>query len=428
MKKLTGRAVSVLIIIGLVITGMAVYLVRYITLGEDWALYFYRQNSGSTGMIYDRNGLVLADFSPNGNYYSEDALTRKACYHIIGDYSGRTGSGLLMSFSEDIKDYDIFTGTTEAKDYTFTLTLDSTLNCEALKAMGEYRGCIILSNYKTGEILCIVSTPTIDPLEDIEDPEEGTFLNKCISGTYTPGSVFKLVTTAAAIEDVPNIFDKSFWCENEYDVAGVTITCMGPHYTTDIYTALSNSCNCAFAQISVMTGQASLKRHVEEYGFTSKHDLNGMTVAAGNFETEYMGDPELAWAGIGQWTDQVCPFSMLRFVQAIANGGTVQEPYIIAGTATGSSPLVRPDTAETLKEMMAFDVTDHYGTENFPGLNLCAKTGTAEVGDGTNNAWFAGFLDDEEHPYAFVVVAEDGGYGINSAGMIANEILQYAVR
>lgn len=428
MKKTSNRAIAVVLLIALVLFGTGVYIYRYSEHGNEWALYFYRSNSGSSGTITDRNGATLASFSPAGNYYSEDKNTRAACFHILGDYNGRTGAGILDTLSSGIKEYDIFTGTTEAKHYDFSLTLDAELSKVCLGAMGDYRGCVLISNYKTGEILALVSTPTIDPLDTVEEPEEGTYVNKCLCGTYTPGSVFKLITTAAAIETVPNIYDRTFWCENEYDVAGVTITCMGPHYTTDINTALSNSCNCAFAQIALAVGQDNMKKYVSDYGLTSSYELGGITTAAGNFETAYMGDPELAWAGIGQWTDLVCPYALLRFIQAVGNGGTLVEPYLVEGDgSSGETALVRADTAATLKSMMAFNVTDHYGQENFEGLKLCAKTGTAEVGDGTNNAWFAGFLDDAEHPYAFVVVVEDGGYGITSAGGVANTVLQYAV-
>ena len=78
--------------------------------------------------------------------------------------------------------------------------------------------------------------------------------------------------------------------------------------------------------------------------------------------------------------------------------------------------------------MMNYNVVSHYGgEETFPGLRLCAKTGTAERGDGTSNAWFAGFLDDDAHPYAFVVMVEEGGFGISAAAPIANAMLQAAV-
>ena len=78
--------------------------------------------------------------------------------------------------------------------------------------------------------------------------------------------------------------------------------------------------------------------------------------------------------------------------------------------------------------MMNYNVVDHYdGDINFPGLKLCAKTGTAEVGDGTSHAWFTGFLLDDAHPYAFVVLVENAGGGLTNAGAVANTVLQAAV-
>ena len=78
--------------------------------------------------------------------------------------------------------------------------------------------------------------------------------------------------------------------------------------------------------------------------------------------------------------------------------------------------------------MMNYNVVNSYGEWNFPGLTkLCAKSGTAEVGDGTSHAWFTGFLDDPDHPYAFVVVIENGGGGLRNAGSVANAVLQTAV-
>ena len=85
-------------------------------------------------------------------------------------------------------------------------------------------------------------------------------------------------------------------------------------------------------------------------------------------------------------------------------------------------------TAGRLKQMMNYNVVDHYnGEENFPGLKLCAKTGTAELGDGTSHAWFVGFLANDEHPFAFVTLVERGGYGLSTSGPIANNVLQWAV-
>ena len=93
---------------------------------------------------------------------------------------------------------------------------------------------------------------------------------------------------------------------------------------------------------------------------------------------------------------------------------------------TGSDPS-GPIQNNKLRDMMNYNVSAHYGTNRFPGLNLCAKTGTAEVGDGTSHAWFTGFLLDDAHPYAFVVLVENAGGGLTNAGAVANTVLQAAV-
>ena len=178
-----------------------------------------------------------------------------------------------------------------------------------------------------------------------------------------------------------------------------------------------------------MLGQDTLLDYVKRYGFLDKQELNGISAAAGSFPSDFVGDPELAWAGIGQSTDMVCPYAMLRFLCAVANGGDLVEPsLILSEDAPKSTPYMEPATADRLKQMMNFNVVDHYnGEENFPGLRLCAKTGTAELGDGNSHAWFVGFLADDKHPYAFVTLIERGGYGLSTAGPIANEVLQWAV-
>ncbi len=88
--------------------------------------------------------------------------------------------------------------------------------------------------------------------------------------------------------------------------------------------------------------------------------------------------------------------------------------------------MIEESTAQSLSSMMRNNVEEHYGGDSaFPGLELCAKSGTAEVGKNKKpNAWFVGFLSDEENPYAFVVMVENGGYGSDVAGAVANKVLQ----
>ena len=428
MRKITHRAFSLLLLAALIVAGLALYTIRYVDDGRDWALSFARANSGSSGLLTDRSGRLLASFDAVENRYAEDAATRTACYAVTGDYWGRSGTGALTCFWDDMHSYSLLTGTTHSNSVDLQLTVDAALCRTAYEALAGRKGAVMMMDYRTGEVLCMVSSPSVDPLDNGEPPE-GAYLNRCLSSCFTPGSVFKLVTAAAAIETVPNMDARRFTCNGETEIAGVRIVCAGEHGVQTFEQSLANSCNVAFAQIAVKVGQENMIEHARAYGLLDRHDLDGIPSAAGSYPLDFIGDPELAWSGIGQSTDLVNPYAMLRFVAAVANGGKLAEPHLIAGRSGPFTRLVEEDTAEKLAAMMNYDVVFHYdGAVNFPGLNLSAKTGTAELGDGSSHAWFVGFLADEAHPYAFVVLVENGGGGLYAAGPVANAVLQQAVR
>lgn len=452
MKRITNRAVSVLLIAALVICGMVVYVLRYVDHGQDWALYFSRANSGSTGQIYDRHGTSLAYFSGYENLFAADEWTREANYHVTGDYWGRTGTGVLSSFWNDMQGFDLINGTTQAQHSVMVLNIDAQLNkaiyarlCRLYKPIDEnaevqydeqgnaiepkkenYNAAVLVCNYRTGELLGMVSMPSIDPLEADAEPEEGAYINRCLSASFVPGSVFKLVTAAAAYECIPTIMEETFHCEGSVEIAGVPVTCKSAHGEQSFEQALANSCNCTFAQLAVRVGQDTMADYVRQYGFLDRQSLDGIKTAAGNYPLEFVGDPETGWSGIGQSTDLVCPYAMLRYVCAVANGGILIEPKLINdGYTPVAERFMDAETAATLKQMMSYTANTAYDAEhNFPNLKICAKTGTAELGDGTSNAWFVGFLDDEEHPYAFVTMIERGGGGLTMAGTLTNKFLQ----
>ncbi len=427
MSKITNRAVSVLLIAALIVVGLLVYTIRWVDEGRSWALSFARANSGAEGELLDRNGELLASFDAVENRYAGDAETRVACYAVTGDYWGRSGTGALTRFWDQMHGYSLLTGTTRASAVGLKLTVDAGLCRTAWEALGGRRGAVMMMNYRTGEVLCMVSAPSADPLDNGE-PEDSAYLNRCLSACFVPGSVFKLVTAAAAIETVPDIFSRSFHCEGDIEIAGVNIHCSGVHGDQDFEEALANSCNVAFAQIAIAVGQEKLIDYARACGLLDAHTLDGIPSAAGSFPLDFVGDPELAWSGIGQSTDMVNPYAMLRYVAAIANGGKLMEPHLIQGRSGPAARLLDADTADTLADMMRYNVVYGYGGESsFPGLPLCAKTGTAELGDGSSHAWFVGFLRDREHPYAFVVMVENGGGGLYAAGPVANRLLQAAV-
>ena len=424
MKQIGSRAVSLLLMTLLIIVGALLFLVRYVEYGQDWAAAYARENAGASGALIDRNGVLLASFSPSESAFQPDRELRIANYHLTGDYYGRTGTGLLTGY----QDFSLLTGIALSENSVLYLNVDAELNRKAFTLLSGRAGAVLLMNYRTGEVLCMVSSPSIDPLEAEPQPGDGAYINRCLSASFVPGSVFKLITAAAALEHIPDLMDRRFVCDGAVEIAGVEIVCSGHHGEQTFEQAMSNSCNVVFAQLAVELGYERMLRSARAFGFLDSQRLDGIATAAGSFPAEYPGDPELGWAGIGQSTDLVCPYSMLRFVAAIANDGELSRPRLIRDGSLGeTSRLLPAETARGLRRLMHYNVVNGYGEDRFPGLRVCAKTGTAERGDGSSNAWFVGFLADDQHPYAFVVMIERGGSGLNAAGSLANEILQYAV-
>ena len=253
-------------------------------------------------------------------------------------------------------------------------------------------------------------------------------MNRCLGATYTPGSVFKLVTLSAAIENIPDLYEKTFTCAGSVQVGGDTVHCTGVHGEQKIEQALANSCNSAFSEISQELGPDTIYNYAEKYGFLKSLSVSGIDTAKGSIDKGEAGTSNLSWMGIGQYNDLISPIAMLRFVSAIANDGTAKEPVILKNGSSASTRLMETATAQKIQELMSYNVASAYGKGSFPNLNICAKTGTAELGDGTSNAWFVGFLDDAEHPLAFTVIIERGGGGLVNAGPVANAVLQAAVK
>ena len=425
MKKVKNRAWSSLIIALALVALLAVYLVKLADNGGAWATYF---NGGTpAGTIIDRNGVTLYSSDENGVSYSADATTRLACYHLIGDANGNVRTGALRQLRDMLSGYSFINGTSSGK--TLQITVDSSLNAVAYNALAGRNGAVMLMDYTTGEILCMVSTPADDPQNPSESPADGTYINKCLSASFVPGSVFKLVTLAAAIENIPDLFERTFWCEGSSVVGGAVLNCTGSHGSQTIEQALANSCNCAFGAIALELGADTIAEYAEKLGLTQELSLDGMTVTAGSFDKAEAGSIGLAWSGIGQYNDMVVPYALVRYVAAIANGGSVYEPTLLGhGNLDRESEILSADTASRIAEMMNYNVQNAYGGQwTFPGLNVSAKTGTAEVGDGTSHAWMTGFLNDPTHPYAFVVLVENAGGGLTNAAPIVNQLLQAAI-
>ena len=451
MNKLAKRAWFALALAGVLLLGMGVIVVRYFIDSPDWVTFqnsphVYTDGVMNSGKIVDRSGTVVLD-ATNGKSYADSASLRRSMLHLLGDREGNITPFLLQEYGSELVGFDRLNGTysTGKREGQMTLTVSADVQRTALAALDGRKGTVGVYNYKTGEILCAVSSPTYDP-DDVPDVEgnpetyEGVYVNRFLHATYTPGSVFKLVTAAAALDEIPDIGSRTFTCEGSAVIGGETIQCNGVHGTLNFEEALAHSCNVVFGEIAAELGPKMLMRYAEQVGVTRRYSFDGTTTAAGSFDVSDAAESELAWAGIGQYTDQINPCQYMTYMGAIANGGKAAVPRLIEksttdyGLPTGiyyphkSAQLIDEKTAGTIADMMHNNVIETYGQDRFPGMDICAKSGTAEVGADTSpNAWFTGFLRDEATPYAFIVLVENGGGGSSVAGTVASQVLQAAV-
>ncbi len=434
MRKLEKRAILCLLLAAALVLGTLLFAVRLAVEGGNWASYYanrhvYKDGVLAVGEVYDRNDVLLLKNDQEGQKYNQDAALRRANLHVTGDKASNIVTGANVAFRQKMIGYNFVTGTNGllfGAGRKVKLTVDAELNRTAQAALAGRNGLVGVYNWKTGEILCMTSAPTLDPLDEaaIANPPSGTYLNKLLSATLTPGSIFKLVTTAAVIENLPEWENWSYTCTGREVMSGSAITCSRAHGKQDVYSALAHSCNCAYSQLTLAVGEDVMRETVNKLGLTDSYVINGIKTAAGSFD---FGGAALntAWAGIGQYEDKLNPLSMMVYVGAIAGGGTAKAPILLQGSRSGNVSLLDETTASTLKGMMRNNVKTEYGEANFPGLSLCAKTGTAEVGSGrAPHAWFCGFSGD----YAFIVCVENGGAGISAAAPVANQVLQALVR
>ncbi|MEA4994024.1 MAG: penicillin-binding transpeptidase domain-containing protein [Oscillibacter sp.] len=453
MRKIERRAVLCLLLAGALGLGLLFFVGKFLIHGGGWASSAFNRhlynNAGvlTSGTVLDRDGDVLSAVDDDGNrtYYQNETV-RKSTLHAVGDLQGSIGTGVLNAFADKLTGYDLVNGAFSAhQGNSLYLSIDARYNYEAYQALNGKAGTVAVYNYKTGEILCMVSAPSYDPLSvpaDIleNDRYKGAYLNRFLSSTFTPGSVFKTVTAAAAIEKLPDYDTRTWNCQGSVKIGEETIVCSGTHGDETFAEALADSCNVAFAQMAEELGADTLAAYAAKAGLTDSYSVSGLPTAKGSFSFDGITDGELGWAGVGQFHDTVNPCALMVYMGAIGNGGKAAVPKLILKTRDSlglpsslnltrhTGRLINADTAEVLAELMANNVTESYGTKRFPNMDICAKSGTAEVGEGkTPHAWFTGFLRDEDTPYAFVALVENGGGGASVAGTVAGRVLSVIV-
>ena len=447
MNRIMGRARFLLVLVLVLALGISLFCVEYFVSAGDWILFpgsphLYHAGNLGCGIVIDREGVLLMDMRDD-RVYAENDFLRLGTVHWLGDRQGSVSAPALSNYAMQIAGFDTVNGV-----YTYggtagkaTVSLSAKAQITALEAMGDFKGTVAVFNYKTGELLCAVTTPTFDPndppdiTQNTNGVYDGIYLNRFIQSVYIPGSIFKIVTTAAALESNPDVLEQTFTCEGSVTIGVDTVNCTGIHGQISLKEAFAYSCNCAFAQLSLQLGAETLERYAQQFGVLDSISFDGIHTASGNMQAVGEASVHVAWSGIGQHKDQINPCAFMTFVGAIANDGIVTVPRLVSEIRVGNTitykaqtgtdqRIMSTKTATLLQEFMRNNVQTVYGDEYFPGLTVCAKSGTAEVGaELLPNGTFAGFSADPDVPLAFVIVVENSGSGSSICLPILSEVL-----
>lgn len=456
MKKTRRRSLVLYILSIGFFVGISLFVFRLVSNAETWVMkpingHLSGDELNQSGTIYDTNGVVLAQSKDQKRVYNDDINVRKAMLHVVGDDSPNIATSIQNVYKSELFGYNFVLGLSAPKKLRtskdITLTLDSNLCKFAYQKLGDNKGAIAVYNYKTGEILCMASTPTYDP-ENIPDIDsdttgkyDGVYLNRVLSGALTPGSTFKIITSIAAIDNIPDIYDETFTCKQTKTVNNEKISCIGYHGNIGIKNAFVQSCNITFADIAMDLGADKMTSAANSLGFNHSFYIDGIPLERSVYNVEGATEASLGWSGVGQYNDLVNPAHMMMILGAIADGGTPTNPYMVkymtsnlgikshVGSAVKGTRMMSENTAKEVSELMRYAVKNNYGDSMFGNLEVCAKTGTAEVSSDKSkepHSWMVGFSKDSDCPLAFVVVVENGGSGIKTAGSIAASVMDKA--
>lgn len=368
------------------------------------------------GSILDRDGTKLAYSEKAGgkrHYAHPYAFSNLLGYwsKIYGTYGVEKTMNDLLSHSaseeEDKRGADV------------TLTIDAALQEQAYKAIEKYTGSVVVLDAKSGEILALASSPTFNVTKLEEDWEainekDGVFLSNAYQNPVTPGSVFKLITSTEILE--AGIEDEKVEDTGSLKVNGQTIrNYAGTAYGTIAFReGFVKSSNVYFMDRALKLGGLRLQKTASRFLLGEAISLDFGTIKS-SFDLKDYEDNLVATTAFGQGETLVTPLHMAMIAQSIANDGTMAKPYLFKRVVNAKGKIVQEGKSETLAETMdaatAGELQDvmreagaSYGLRKVgeAEYEIAAKTGTAERGDGTNNAWLVTFAPADDPQYVIV--------------------------
>ncbi len=336
--------------------------------------------------------------------------------------------------------------TVENPDCGVVTTLDLKIQKKAEQVLKDsgHSGSIIVLDAKTGEVLAGASAPAYNPsrVEEYLDSSNEEFINKATQSLYPPGSIFKIIVAAAALEKGVVDENSMFRCNGFEEINGIRINCSKEegHGEINFRDAFAKSCNSAFIQIGMQTGGEAILEMAEDFGVGEKAFQDRIEEKKGLLP----GTQDIQGAGIGnlsigQGKLLITPAQAARITAIIATGGIDHGLSLIKGTTDGgaveylekapSRRVIKKETADLIKELMVDTV--NYGTANNlsnAGVTIAGKTGSAEAsyhGEMVVHGWFTGFFPAEEPQYVITVFVESGGSGRGSAVPLFRQMVEY---
>jgi peptidoglycan glycosyltransferase len=422
------------------------------------------------GFVYADDGTKLATNRHTGKgetlRYYRTYPTGSLFSHALGyAFISRGSAGIEKSYNRELTGrqdefkslIDQLGGGTKQGDDVHT-TLDPAAQRTALAALGGQRGSIVALDPSSGAIRVMASIPDYNP-NDIpqrygelnRDPTSPLF-NRATQARYPPGSTFKVVTAAAAIDSgryTPNSFISG---RNNKPISGVPLQNDGgaDYGTISLTDALTHSVNTVFGEVGEKLGKSTMFKYMRRFGFDSKLGLDYPSeemTASGVFKGQRLLDAsnsiDIGRVAIGQERLQVTPLQMAMVAAAVANGGRLMEPRLVDRVTTPDgglrsrnrpterSVVMSEHAASELAGMMTHVVQEGTGTAGaLQGIDVAGKTGTAEVVNGAaNQAWFIAFAPVRDPKVAIAVTIErTTGQGGTVAAPIAKQVMEVLLR
>ena len=431
-----------------------------------------RDFSRERGVIQTADGVVLAQSVDVGG-----AFERQRQYpegelfsHIAGYFSFTYGTeGVERTYNADLAGRSValrrITDVLSERVRTgnVTLTLSKSLQQVARDALGARTGAVVALNPTDGAVLAMWSFPSFDPnplaahdqkavqasWEQLQGNAARPLLPRTYRRNYAPGSTFKVVTAAAALEERTDLVSKVYPPLRDLDLPQTTTnlpnfgnaTCGGT-----LPDLLRVSCNTGFAQMGLDLGGGTLAGQAEDFGFNARPPLDLPAVAESVFpspDSFPQDQPSLAQSAIGQRDVAATPLEMALVAAGVANGGVVMKPHVMAEIRDDQGEVVRtfqpeewkramsPENAAALRDMMVQVVArGTAGRAAVPGVTVAAKTGTAQTVGENSHAWLIAFAPAEAPRVAVAVIVEsqDGLGDTVTGGRIAAPIAQAVLK